>query len=126
MASDKWVVLVVDDDDDLREVVAQDFASKGYEVRTAASGDEAFRLVQQAPVDLVLSDLRMPSGDGIDLLKQIVALDAPRPAVILMTGFADLNSEQARALGAAALVGKPFDRSALFATVRALRVARGD
>lgn len=126
MASDKWVVLVVDDDDDLREVVAQDFASKGYEVQTAASGNEAFRLVQQGPVDLVLSDLRMPSGDGIDLLKQIVALDAPRPAVILMTGFADLNSEQARALGAVALVGKPFDRSALFATVRALKVARGD
>ena len=45
------------------------------------------------------SDLRMPSGDGIDLLKQIVALKAPRPAVILMTGFSDLNSEQARAMG---------------------------
>lgn len=123
MATDKWVVLVVDDDDDLRELVALDFGNKGYDVRTAASGDEAFRLVQQAPVDLVLSDLRMPSGDGLDLLKRIVALDAPRPAVILMTGFADLSSEQARALGADALVAKPFDRSALFAAVRDLQVA---
>lgn len=124
-APDKWRVLVVDDDEDLREVVAEDFIQRGYDVRTAGSGNEAFRLVQQAPVDLVLSDLRMPSGDGIDLLKQIVALKPPRPAVILMTGFADLNSDQARALGAAALVGKPFDRSALFATVRALQVAGG-
>ncbi len=122
---DRWRVLVVDDDEDLREIVAEDFIQRGYDVRTAAGGDEAFRLVQQAPVDLVLSDLRMPSGDGIDLLKHIVALKAPRPDVILMTGFADLNSEQAHALGAAALVGKPFDRSALFATVRALQAARG-
>jgi CheY-like chemotaxis protein len=125
MANDKWVVLVVDDDEDLRELVALDFANRGYDVRTAASGDEAYGVVKQAPVDLVLSDVRMPSGDGIDLLKRIVALEAPRPAVILMTGFADLNKEQAYALGADALVAKPFDRSALFATVRALQVARG-
>lgn len=125
MATNKWLVLVVDDDDDLREAVAQDFARKGYAVRTAAGGDEAFRVVQQAPVDLVLSDLRMPAGDGLHLLEQITSLDAPRPAVILMTGFADLNSEQARALGAVALVGKPFDRPALFAAVRALQDARG-
>jgi len=125
MASDRWVVLVVDDDEDLREVVALDFTGKGFEVRTAASGDEAFDIVQHAPVDLVISDVRMPFGDGIELLQRIKTLEAPRPAVILMTGYADLNGDNAEALGADGLIGKPFDRKALFATVQALQASRG-
>ena len=125
MGNDRWVVMVVDDDDDLREVVALDFAQKGYDVRTAASGDEAFRMAQQAPVDLVISDVRMPFGDGLDLLQRIRGMEPPQPAVILMTGFADLKPEQARALGADGFVTKPFDRKALFAAVHALQEARG-
>jgi CheY-like chemotaxis protein len=124
MATDKWVVLVVDDDDDLREIVALEFSGRGFEVRTAASGDEAVEVVQQAPIDLVVSDVRMPFGDGLDLLARIKTMRPPQPAVILMTGFADLNRDKAKALGAAGLIGKPFDRKALFATVRAIQDAR--
>lgn len=79
-------ILVVDDDKIVRELCAE--ALRNYRVVQAATSEEALRLYEREPFDLVLSDIIMPGGSGIDLLKKIKALD-PNSTVIIMTGFVD-------------------------------------
>lgn len=79
-------ILVVDDEKIIRELCAQ--VLRGYRVLQAGSCDEALRMFEREQVDLILSDIIMPGSSGIDLLKQVKALD-PNATVIIMTGFAD-------------------------------------
>ena len=84
--SSKTTVLIVDDEKIIRELCAQ--ALREYRVMQAGTCGEALRLYESEHVDLVLSDIMMPGGSGLDLLKQIKALD-PNATVIIMTGFVD-------------------------------------
>lgn len=98
-------VLIVDDDPVLNEINQQIFLTIGVESDLASSGNEAFKLFSSNSYDLVLSDIRMPDGDGIDLLKRIRAIsDIP---VILLTGMSDLEESELKALGANAVLNKP-------------------
>jgi two-component system response regulator (stage 0 sporulation protein F) len=103
-------VLVVDDEEDLREILSEDFANVGATVFTAKNGREAFEIVKRESPDVVLSDVRMPGGDGVELLKQIRTLSkTPPPYVFLLTGFADIQADETIALGGQGLVAKPFN-----------------
>ncbi len=86
LRSPQATILVVDDDRTIRELCA--LALNRYRVIQADTCEAAFRLYEKERVDLVLSDISMPGGSGIDLLKQIKRLD-PNAMVIIMTGFAD-------------------------------------
>jgi CheY-like chemotaxis protein len=111
-------ILLVDDEVDLREAVAFDFQMKGYNVVEAGNGREAFEALCKAPkVDLIVSDVRMPGGDGIELLEKTKERDPKQPAVVLVTGFADISTEDAFDKGASAVLSKPFDRKVLMATI---------
>lgn len=79
-------VLIVDDEKIIRELCAQSL--KEYRVLQAGTCEEAVRLYEREHVDLVLSDIVMPGGSGIELLRQIKALD-PNATVVMMTGFVD-------------------------------------
>jgi CheY-like chemotaxis protein len=68
-------------------------------------------------VSLVLSDVRMPGGDGVQLLESIRTRDPKLPPVIFVTGFADLSEAECMAKGANRVIAKPFDRKALFRSV---------
>lgn len=103
-------ILVVDDEEDLREILSEDFASLGAEVFTARNGKEAFELALKELPQVILSDVRMPGGDGVELLKKIRATyESIPPHVFLITGFADIQADQAQALGGQGLVSKPFN-----------------
>jgi len=82
----KTTILLVDDDKMIRELCVR--ALKEYRVLQAGTCAEALHLYEKEPVDLILSDVMMPGDSGIDLLRQIKALD-PNAAVIIMTGFAE-------------------------------------
>lgn len=110
-------ILIVDDEQFLREAIAMDFKRRKFNVLLAANGREAFDIVLKEKVDIVLSDIRMPNGDGLELLDRIKARDANLPVVMFITGFADLTVEDAYARGADAIFPKPFDRKALAAAV---------
>lgn len=79
-------ILVVDDDNIIRELCAQ--ALKKYRILQAGTCEEALRIYEREHIDLILSDIKMPGGSGIDLLKQVKALD-PNATVLVMTGFVD-------------------------------------
>lgn len=101
-------VLIVDDDDDFREAMALSFDRLGCEVMTASNGREAFDLTQRQPVDVVVSDIRMPNGDGVELMERLKANSATAPVLLLITGYAEVTVEEVLNKGAEALINKPF------------------
>lgn len=110
-------VLVVDDDRDLRELISFEIMNSGYKVFVAENGGEAFQIVMKEKIDVVLTDVRMPNGDGVELLNQIKGRNVKAPAVILVTGFAGLSIEDAYNQGAYRMFKKPFALANLIATL---------
>ena len=114
----KHTVLIVDDEAELRDAIAFDFQRKGYSVLQAGSGNEALGILEKTLVHVVISDVRMPNGDGIFLLDKIKEKNTALPVVLFITGYTDLSLEDAYDKGADAVFSKPFDRKALFETVQ--------
>ena len=108
-ADDKLNVLVVDDDTAVRELLVEGLETFGYRSVTAGGIDEAFEIVTREPIRLVLSDIDMPGGDGLQLLKRIKEYDAGLD-VIMVTGAVDADTAvQAIRRGASDYVTKPFN-----------------
>ncbi|MHC4710558.1 MAG: sigma-54-dependent transcriptional regulator, partial [Planctomycetota bacterium] len=84
-------ILIVEDEQVLRESLAGLLEEEGYEVLQAGNGTEAYAIVLQRPVSLVLSDVRMPEMDGIELLGRLMQL-APETPVIMMTAYGTVDS----------------------------------
>src|SRR6184192_4237746 len=99
--------LVVDDEPRLRRVLVRLLEGEGFSCAEAGSGTEALEILQQDPVPLVISDLRMPQMDGVTLLREIIARWPT--AVIVVTAVAEVESAVAcLQLGALDYVAKPF------------------
>ncbi len=87
MLSENATILVVDDDAEVREIVAEYLMDSGHRVLQAEGGLEALRVLDRASdVDLVITDVRMPDISGIELADQITR-DLPCPKVILISGY---------------------------------------
>lgn len=107
-------ILLVDDDNIFRTTVIKAIGKKGFKVLEAESGSAAWAIIQSESIDLVVSDVQMPDGDGVWLLKQI--LKGVRIPVILMSGGASITREEALRLGANDFLSKPFSHQLLLAT----------
>ena len=106
-------ILVVDDDESLRRVTEVQLQEEGYDVATAASGEEALQRLEGGPYDLVISDLKMPGMSGVDLLRE-VRQRHPEVVVILLTAFGTVETAvEAMKLGAYDYVTKPVNPDAL-------------
>ena len=100
--------LVVDDEPRLRQVLVRVMRADGFECLEAANGVEALAVLEREPVTLVLTDLRMPRMDGVELLRQVRAR-WPDTAVVLVTAVADVDSAVGcLAIGAMDYLTKPF------------------
>jgi two-component system response regulator PilR (NtrC family) len=111
-------VLVVDDEPDIRELLELTLAKMGLEVRATGSIAEAKALLKDARFDLCLTDMRLPDGEGLDLVRHIAALPGDLPvAVITAFGSAE-NAVAALKAGAFDYVSKPVGLSQLRALVR--------
>lgn len=116
-------VLIVEDDDDLREVLALGVADEGYQVIQATSGNKALALINEddaKKIGIILSDVRMPDGDGPSLLKSLRAKDPKSPEFIFLTGYADIGNDAAVKLGARRLFNKPFHLSEVISELDAV------
>src|SRR5712691_11472165 len=117
--------LVVDDEPRLRRVLVRLLEGEGFTCAEAGSGVEALEMMQQDPVPLVISDLRMPQMDGVTLLRELLA-KWPDTAVLVVTAVAEVESAVAcLQLGALDYVAKPFHLDAVRAANYALAIARG-
>jgi two-component system, NtrC family, response regulator HydG len=110
-------ILLVDDDERLRDAAGKVLAAEGYRVIRAASGGEALEVLKQEAVALVVSDLRLPDLDGLALLKQAREL-LPEAEVVMITGHGSIEKAvEAMRLGAYDFIEKPLDSAALLKTV---------
>lgn len=103
-------ILVVDDNESIRTILAESLACQGFRVSTAADGQRAWELVQHMPFsyDLVLTDMQMPAMNGIELLSKIM-IESPWIKVIVMTGAQDPDlTIKAELLGAVTVLSKPL------------------
>jgi response regulator RpfG family c-di-GMP phosphodiesterase len=111
-------ILVVDDEEVIRDILADFLAMEGFEVRTAPDGVAALAELVQGRYDLVLSDLKMPNMGGIELLDSI-AQHAPQVVTIIMTGFGTVETAiDAMKRGAYDYIMKPFKMEEVVHTVR--------
>lgn len=101
-------ILVVDDDPSNREAISLLLTSTGYQIQSAASGEEALDLLQKNSFDVILTDLFLPGISGIDILKKVKE-DAPSSSVILITGKASAETAvEAMKSGAFDYLTKPL------------------
>lgn len=100
-------VLVVDDDASTRGALGQALEDEGYQVTTAASGNEAWQHFLERKPSAVISDVRMRDGDGVTLLERIRDTDPLTPVFILISGFSDISPRAAISKGANAYFDKP-------------------
>ncbi len=111
-------ILIVDDSTSEREVMAEALDTGEYQILVASNGEEALEMVRTEPVDVVITDLRMPGLDGLALLRTITAND-PCTQVILATAYAtDEGVESAFDEGVFYYLSKPIDLPVLRATVK--------
>ncbi|MFW7379060.1 MAG: response regulator [Oligoflexus sp.] len=101
-------ILIVDDEVDLCEILQFDLEDAGFQTHSANQAYQALDLLQQYPIDLVISDIRMPGGDGIVLLDAIRKKDFQDPPVIFVSGFADISVEEAYHRGVSGIFSKPL------------------
>jgi len=111
-------LLIVEDDEGLRQVLHIQLEHEGYETRSASSAEEALPILEKFPHQLVITDLNLPGASGIDLLKR-VRLEYPETAVIVMTAFATVQTAvEAMKTGAYDYITKPIHPYELKALVK--------
>ncbi len=101
-------MLLVDDEDNLRETLQETLEDVGYHVTTAATAMRAREAMEQGKFDVAVLDIQLPDGNGLDLLKEFQSID-PNMGMILMTGHAEVETAvEAVRLGADDFLKKPF------------------
>jgi two-component system, OmpR family, response regulator MprA len=112
-------ILLVDDDPHFLRVLARILKTENLQVCCAAGAGEAIRILSDQPVDVVISDLRMPECDGVDLVRQIRATGNEVP-VIILTAYDEVdNYLEALNAGANEYLHKPVETEELLQTIRA-------
>lgn len=116
----KNTVLVVDDEEMIRELLSSALEQEEYNWFVAANVDEAFEILEKHPVDLVISDIMMPGKSGIDLLRDLKKVDNDI-AVLMITGLSDMGTAmQCIHLGADDYISKPFGVNRVMLTAKNL------
>ncbi len=117
-------ILVVDDEKIKRVTLADDLATQGHDVVVASDGEEALEHLQNGPFDVVVTDLKMPKLDGIELLRRIKQGPWPELEVIMMTAYGSIPvAVEAVKLGAFDFLTKPFRNEDVFPLLA--RIERG-
>jgi two-component system response regulator AtoC len=119
-------ILVVDDEKMKRVTLADDLATQGHEVITAADGEEAIQKLQAGGVDVVVTDMKMPKVDGMELLKWIKQGALADMEVIMMTAYGSIQvAVEAVKLGAYDFVTKPFRNEDIFPLLARIEREKG-
>jgi DNA-binding NtrC family response regulator len=117
-------ILIIDDEEDIRDGLEFELSRKGYLVQTAESGEEALVHAAARRFEVAITDLKMPGLDGLETLRALKAID-PTIAVIIATGYASPEtSAQCLERGAFGCLWKPFELADLIAMLNAALEAR--
>lgn len=125
MSEQTHTILIVDDEQNMRVALFEALSRNGHEVAVAENGRMALEMIARQPPDLVITDIKMPGMDGLELLRQVKALRPDLP-VVIMTGFATVDTAvEAMKQGAFDYLLKPFPVEVIEETVaRVFALAR--
>jgi DNA-binding NtrC family response regulator len=114
--TDKDRILIVDDDPNMLELLRRNLSTLEDEVLTASGVTEAIGILDRTPIDLVITDMKMPARNGLDLIRH-VRINCKNAEVMVVTGYATEAIRAARA-GAEEYLVKPFTEEELFSVVQ--------
>ncbi len=116
------LILIVDDDERMREFVRVNLEMEGYSVREAADAEEGLQALEEKPPDLILLDVMMPEVDGWEMLRRVQERHGVGSIpVIMFSGKVDENTlKRATSRGAQGFIGKPFDPQQLIDSTKQL------
>src|SRR6201999_4399015 len=124
MLPEREQILVVDDEPNLRRVLSAQLARDGYDVHTAEDGEQGLGILNEHHIDLVITDLRMPKVDGMELLRRALAMDPELPVVMITAHGTVDNAVEALKTGAFDYITKPFDQAEVRAIVKKALLTR--
>ncbi len=105
----EYTILVVDDEIDLCDLFSEELQDFGFKVFSAYGGEQAFEIIKENKINAILSDIKMPEGDGLDLLGKVKSEYGEVLIMLMMTGYADISENELITMGAKALYNKPLD-----------------
>lgn len=112
------LVLIVDDEPDILELMEEEFNYHGYKTMTAICGNDAIDLIRKNNFNVVVSDYKMPNGNGMAVLKEVSTMAAAeKPVFFFVSGQADISIEEAIDAGAKKFFAKPFDLEELISEI---------
>lgn len=111
MNKDKTLVLIADDEEDIKIILSMYLENMGYDIVTAYDGLDALETIKERKPDIILMDIMMPTLDGIEVVRQIKAIDSLKDIPVIMLTAAAHSSmvEKAMAAGAEDYIAKPFE-----------------
>lgn len=113
----KLTVLIVDDEPDILELMEEEFKYSGFDTLSALCGNDAIKILEDKNVDVVVSDYKMPNGNGMTVLSYVNKM-GKRPFFYFVSGQADVSVEDALSAGARKFFSKPFDLDELINEVK--------
>lgn len=115
-------VLIVDDEPMLAEVMSELLIEFGAEVHTSSGGKEALEFLKKQKVHVIISDVRMPEGDGCYLAENIPSEIKKQITVFFCSGFNDLTASKLKELGVESIFKKPFEIETILSTLENLKI----
>lgn len=113
MKIEEATILVVDDELELLEIFGAWLGRKGSKVFTAPNGLEALKILKTQPIDVLITDIRMPIMDGVTLVRHLYELESPPPCILFVSGYGNISRREIHGLGVETLLDKPLSRQAL-------------
>ncbi|MGB9599490.1 MAG: sigma-54-dependent transcriptional regulator [Myxococcota bacterium] len=114
----RYKILIVDDEVNILKVLSASLRKEGYETFTAENGEIALKKLYEEDISVVLTDLKMPEMDGIELLKNVMRFNSDIPVIILTAHGTINNAVEAIKIGAFDYLTKPFDRGELVQIIK--------
>ncbi len=111
-------VLVVDDEDAIRDLLTLILEGEGYEVRLASNGEEALVAAERQPPDVILLDIKMPGMSGVEFAQRYNLAPGPRAPIVVVTAAREVEDTVAD-VDVCAFLAKPFELQSLLEAVRA-------
>ncbi len=111
-------ILIVDDEPGIREILTENFELDGFKVISASGANEAIDIFPNQKIDFIISDVRMPAGDGVSLLKHLREKHPNFTHIVLASGFAEITVEEVKRLGAIDLITKPANLDDLLELIK--------
>ena len=119
-------ILIVDDEPEIREEMAEYLVGKGYRVIVAGDGPEGLAKFRAEPCDLVITDMKMPGMAGDEVIRRLREIAPGLPVVVLTGHYSTQDLEDARRAGAGAVLHKPIRLRELHETLKTLLAGGGD